>query len=296
MPRLNVQLAPGTDIGEDGKDDTQENDDGDGPKEAKPPRFRFRRSRHRHRGCRLRGCGRGLRRRRRRGRRFRGWRCRFRRRRGPRRRGRGRRGRGRGRRRGCHRWDRRGRWLRGWRGRGFRRGVAVGTGVGVDVGAGGGPTRNCVWPPMVRSWRSAFLMTPVKVYCPSWWGRRRCSEAGVAKQVEERTSCPSSTGNPGVVEADEGEAVRQRLLHLPEGAVVAGGDGDPELAAGRGPGPLEGPAALCACASTTPGGVSSAMAPTMAANARAANAPKEIRINSSSCLLAPCGGLRYYAK
>ena len=33
------------------------------------------------------------------------------------------------------------------------------------------------------------------------------------------------------------------------------------------------------------------MAPTMAANASAANAPKEIRINSSSCLLAPCGGL-----
>ena len=54
--------------------------------------------------------------------------------------------------------------------------------------------------------------------------------------------------------------------------------------------------ALCDCASTTPGGVSSAMAPTMAANASAATAPKEIRINSSSCLLAPCGGLRYYAK
>ena len=47
--------------------------------------------------------------------------------------------------------------------------VAVGSGVGVDVGAGvgGGPTRNCVWPEMVRSTRSTFLMTPVKAYCPS---------------------------------------------------------------------------------------------------------------------------------
>ena len=53
---------------------------------------------------------------------------------------------------------------------------------------------------------------------------------------------------------------------------------------------------LCACASTTPGGVSGARAPTSATIARAANAPKEIRINLSSCLLATCGGLRYYAK
>ena len=47
--------------------------------------------------------------------------------------------------------------------------VAVGSGVGVDVGAGvgGGPTRNWVWPVTLRSARSAFLMTPVKVYRPS---------------------------------------------------------------------------------------------------------------------------------
>ena len=83
-------------------------------------------------------------------------------------------------------------WAPAWR--------AVGAGVGVDVGAGvgGGPTRNCVWPVTLRSSRSAFLTTPVKVYCPS-------VVETVTKYVKlespnrlKRTTCPSSaTWLPG---------------------------------------------------------------------------------------------------
>ena len=72
--------------------------------------------------------------------------------------------------------------------------------------------------------------------------RYRVGEAAVAQQVE-------LDGLPfrrklGVVKAgtDESEALRQRLDHLAEGAVVAGGDGDPQLTPGSCPDLLEGPA------------------------------------------------------
>ena len=302
MPRRGVQLAPGTEIEDDGKDDTQENDDGDGPQEAKRPSDSASGVAATVTGAVAvgdgaavgsgDGVGEAVGDRRGRGRRAWAWATASTS-------------------RSAQAWP----WATAWvsplapawplpQGLGVAVGsgvgVAVGAGVAVDVGAGvgGGPTRNCVWPVTLRSSRSAFLTTPVKVYCPS-------VVETVTKYVKlespnrlKRTTCPSSaTWLPGRLDLTKVKPVRQRLLHLPEGAVVAGGDGDPELAVGRGPGPLEGAAAaLCDCASTTPGGVSSAMAPTMAANASAATAPKEIRINSSSCLLAPCGGLRYYAK
>ena len=66
-------------------------------------------------------------------------------------------------------------------------------------------------------------------------------ETGVPKQVDANSLSLHVFLGVTQARADEGEALRQRLHHLAESAVVAGGDGDPELAAGRRPVLLEGP-------------------------------------------------------
>ena len=139
-------------------------------------------------------------------------------------------------------------------------GVAVGSGVGVAVGTGVDVGRG-LWRGRRRrrrSWRradaelgvagdAAFRAVGVPDDASEGVPPFRSGngyhvvDAGVAKQVEANDLRLLLNLAARKRRALEGEAVRQRFHHLPEGAIVAGGDGDPKLAAGRCPVLLEGP-------------------------------------------------------
>ena len=121
--------------------------------------------------------------------------------------------------------------LRSWRCRGFRPWpLPSASDVGVDVGAGVGGGADAKLPVPGDS-TFLFVLVPDDAgedVLPLRGGDdHHVGESGVAKQVEANDLPLFCNLVVRQRRADEGEALRQRLHHLAEGAVVAGGDGDP---------------------------------------------------------------------
>ena len=114
--------------------------------------------------------------------------------------------------------------------------------VGVGVGVGGRLTRGVVWPPS-GSFLTLDVLDDAREDVPPLCGGdgHAVGEAGFPQESEADGLPLYPDVGIGKAGADEVEPLRQIFGHLAEGAAIAGGDCDPDLAAGRRPVLLKGP-------------------------------------------------------